>query len=277
MKLKEAQMLGILALIAIGIILWCMWSGGDEVDVEDEGGAETNTAHLSDVSSEPDVLELYKSVLGADSTLDAQPASADEEVSLEVGTTRVIFVAEPSEDAVIRTVIEERAPEDIRPVTTEKSAAQEEPRRAPKPLRKIIHVVQKGETLSHISQQYYGTSRKWRSILDANKAVLNDPKRLRPDMKLTIPALDGVAVATATTRSGGTAGDGSPRLALSAAAAAGADPSRTYTVKKGDTLFRISMRCYDDGTRWRDILAANRHQLSDPRRDLRPDMKLIIP
>ena len=35
MKLKEAQMLGILALLAVGTVLLCMW-GGDDVPDDDQ-------------------------------------------------------------------------------------------------------------------------------------------------------------------------------------------------------------------------------------------------
>ena len=56
----------------------------------------------------------------------------------------------------------------------------------PKSTRRV-HTVMQGETLSHISEEYYGTSRQWQKILDANKDVLSSPEKLRPGMKLVIP------------------------------------------------------------------------------------------
>ena len=50
-----------------------------------------------------------------------------------------------------------------------------------------IHVVQRGQTLSHIAQQYYGSATQWRKIAEANKDVLPDPDRVRPGMRLKIP------------------------------------------------------------------------------------------
>ncbi len=50
-----------------------------------------------------------------------------------------------------------------------------------------IHIIQKGETLSAISQQYYGSPNKWQKILDANRSVLKNPDNLTPGTKLIIP------------------------------------------------------------------------------------------
>jgi nucleoid-associated protein YgaU len=50
-----------------------------------------------------------------------------------------------------------------------------------------IHIVQRGETLSAISQQYYGSANKWQIILDANRDTLKNPDSLTPGMKLIIP------------------------------------------------------------------------------------------
>jgi nucleoid-associated protein YgaU len=50
-----------------------------------------------------------------------------------------------------------------------------------------FHTVQRGDTLSGISKQYYGTTAKWRKILDANRNTLKSPDSLTPGMKLIIP------------------------------------------------------------------------------------------
>ena len=50
------------------------------------------------------------------------------------------------------------------------------------------YIVRQGDTLSSISQKYYGTRANWKLIMDANPNVLKSPKDLKPNMKLVIPA-----------------------------------------------------------------------------------------
>jgi LysM repeat protein len=53
---------------------------------------------------------------------------------------------------------------------------------------KVFHTVRSGDTLSLIADEYYGHSKHWRIIFDANaKTLENDPDRLKVGMKLVIP------------------------------------------------------------------------------------------
>lgn len=49
-----------------------------------------------------------------------------------------------------------------------------------------------------------------------------------------------------------------------------------YTIRKGDTLVRISRRVYGDENRWRDIYRANRDVLSNPSK-LTPGLRIRLP
>lgn len=51
----------------------------------------------------------------------------------------------------------------------------------------IIHTVAPGETLSAISNLYYGTIDQQQKILDANADTITNANRLRPGMQLRIP------------------------------------------------------------------------------------------
>ncbi|HAZ09787.1 MAG TPA: hypothetical protein DCY56_01590 [Candidatus Omnitrophica bacterium] len=52
---------------------------------------------------------------------------------------------------------------------------------------KQYYVVQKGDTLQTISEKFFGTTQKWKSIYDINKHILKSPDRIRPGQKLVIP------------------------------------------------------------------------------------------
>jgi len=47
--------------------------------------------------------------------------------------------------------------------------------------------VQKGDTLQKISQKFYGTTKKWNKIYEANKSVLKAPDKIYPGQKINIP------------------------------------------------------------------------------------------
>ena len=50
-----------------------------------------------------------------------------------------------------------------------------------------FHIVQRGETLSSISQQYYGSAHRWQRIVEANKDAIADANKISPGTKLIIP------------------------------------------------------------------------------------------
>ncbi len=51
----------------------------------------------------------------------------------------------------------------------------------------VEHVVGNGDTLSSISERYYGTAARWRRIYDANRDELPNPDRLKVGTHLRIP------------------------------------------------------------------------------------------
>jgi nucleoid-associated protein YgaU len=61
-----------------------------------------------------------------------------------------------------------------------------------------------------------------------------------------------------------------------AAVPAGAGGARSYTVVRGDTLWKIAEEAYGSGAQYTKIFEANRDQLDDPDR-IFPGQKLIIP
>ncbi|MCU0568851.1 MAG: LysM peptidoglycan-binding domain-containing protein [Oculatellaceae cyanobacterium Prado106] len=106
------------------------------------------------------------------------------------------------------------------------------------------YTVQSGDTLSSIAQQFYGVSRRWDPIYEANRSLIgNDPNQLRPRILLIIPPPD----------------------------------FRAYTTQMGDTLSAIAQRFYNDPSRWNLIYETNRGIIGvDPNR-LQTGLNLVIP
>jgi len=50
-----------------------------------------------------------------------------------------------------------------------------------------FYVVQKGDTLQKVSDKFFGTTKKWKKIYNANKNILKSPDMIRPGQKLAIP------------------------------------------------------------------------------------------
>ena len=263
MKLKEAQLLGVLALIAVGIILLCMW-GSDEApdgtvaiddaaDLIDGGtqGANDRAQQLLDELLRPDEPVVVR-----------QPAPP----TVRIGIGGPAAVDNVTEGRLVDDAIYERLPHEI--PLTQPEPEERAVRRpiAPKP-KTIIHVVQKGDTLGEISAKYYGTSRKVKEIQRANGNV--DPRSLPIGMALKIPPL-GRTLSAASPASGAT------RRTLAASGTGPAKARRTYIVKKDDSLYKIAQRFYSDGTRYKDIQQANSQAI--PRADqLKPGMEIVIP
>jgi nucleoid-associated protein YgaU len=101
------------------------------------------------------------------------------------------------------------------------------------------HTVAKGEYLSDISKNYYGTTRQWQKIAAANPGV--NPNNLKVGATLVIPEIEGA---------------GAPAVGAAPGAAPAAG-GRTYTVAKGDTGGDIARKTLGSARRWAEIAAAN--------------------
>jgi len=49
------------------------------------------------------------------------------------------------------------------------------------------YTVEKNDTLQKISQKFYGTTKKWAKIYEANKDILSSPNRVYPGQVINIP------------------------------------------------------------------------------------------
>ncbi|MDQ8707523.1 LysM peptidoglycan-binding domain-containing protein [Streptomyces sp. LHD-70] len=87
----------------------------------------------------------------------------------------------------------------------------------------------------------------------------------------TVVSYPGTSAAAQTTEEG----EG-PRSQLAAAEAVSADEGSTYTVENDDSLWGISEERYGDGTKYKDIAAANQNVIDDPAL-IYPGQKLQLP
>lgn len=125
------------------------------------------------------------------------------------------------------------------------------------------HVVTESDTLSSIARQYYGKTLEWRTIHEANRALIPNPDRLIVGTKLQIPVKDTGVASPGTT-------------ATTTTAQAATAPSAGYTVQEGDTLGEIAREMLGSSARWEELLEANQDQIDSPR-NLKVGMVLRIP
>lgn len=135
-------------------------------------------------------------------------------------------------------------------------------RKAPAPSRArpqegpLIHVVEPGETLSEIALAELGSARRWPEIAALNG--IRRPEDLRAGMRLEIPRERRA--------------EAGPPRPLEAQGSG----RRRHRVVEGDTLWSIAERYLGDGSRWREVLEANRERIVDPG-DLPVGIWLVLP
>ena len=109
-----------------------------------------------------------------------------------------------------------------------------------------IHLVVTGDCLTEISMQYYGTSRHWEKIYEANAEILAGPNLIRTGQEIKIPAIELtpiIGVATA------------PQL-----------KADQYLVEIGETLWSIANKVYPESTtnHWNLIYQKNSDKIVNP-------------
>ena len=110
-----------------------------------------------------------------------------------------------------------------------------------------FHTVRPGESLSSICHQFYGDVLRVSELARFNNIA--DPDVVRAGRKLRIPKADALA---------------RDDRSNPAASSGGADRSRTYTIKRGDSLSVVAQRLLHSAGRWRQLYELNRNVISDP-------------
>ncbi|MCC5828202.1 MAG: LysM peptidoglycan-binding domain-containing protein [Phycisphaeraceae bacterium] len=132
------------------------------------------------------------------------------------------------------------------------------------------HTVVQGDSLTAISQTYYGSARYWRQLVQHNPD-LEDPDRLRVGQVIKLPPYDSVVRTAAPTPTPTTpATPDRPTRTTSPG-------ERTHTVAEGDNLWKIAEQYYGEGGNYQRIFEANRVLLGDNPNNLRVGQVLVIP
>ena len=115
------------------------------------------------------------------------------------------------------------------------------------------YTVKEGDTLWAISKQVYGTGLSWSKIAEENK--VGDANKLEAGQTLKIPEVAATTiVAEATPKAQPSAAptiDQAPQQVSEPISAA------TYSIVKGDNLWKISVRAYGDGYKWTQVCKEN--------------------
>ena len=123
----------------------------------------------------------------------------------------------------------------------------------------VPYVVQPGDDLWSLAEQFAGGGENWRVIAAANDTVVLDPGvELTPGTMLMVPQAASAALLRADAPSN-VAGD-----------------AATVTVRPGDSLWGLSESNLGDGQRWPEIYDANRTVITDPRL-IYPGETLVLP
>ena len=188
----------------------------------------------------------------------------------------VVFLPE-----TVTTPMDGRPEEDARDEVGEPPAPEAPVEPGPRP----VHKVRRGENLTRIARRHYGQDgeRLWRRIWEANKDSLPDPDRLTEGQELVIPGLPvqrpPVAPDTAVAHAPGEAPAEAPESERVTTVTADdlarmlgnqsdlterqVAPPATYTIRKGDTFYRIATNLYGDGRMARLLVLKNKHLVPD--------------
>ncbi|MCL2652719.1 MAG: LysM peptidoglycan-binding domain-containing protein [Propionibacteriaceae bacterium] len=137
------------------------------------------------------------------------------------------------------------------------------------PVQTVPYVVQPGDDLWSLAEQFAGGGENWRVIAQANDTVVLDPGvELTPGTMLMVPQISMVTPqsepsvtlirATMPTKDDGGAG------------------AETVAVHSGDTLWSLSEANLGDGSRWPELYDANQAIIADPN-VIYPGQALVLP
>src|SRR3989338_6975926 len=124
------------------------------------------------------------------------------------------------------------------------------------------YVVKKGDSVSSIARDQLGSMDYTKAIVDENK--LMNPEKIEVGQKLVLPRVsikatgdEKIAGEQTDEQTGEQVSESNPAKVVTSAPT-GAITGKTYTVQKGDTLFNITVRAYNNSTMMYKVMHANK-------------------
>lgn len=180
-----------LATAALALLFFLFIIGAFRSEEEVASEKETTTAVASEL------IDLQARVEKLEQMVQGSPVLATRMPTQEINNT-------PLNDNTLKQLIATSVPDDLiinePEVNDSMSYSQDAPQvqAQPQPQAQVVaavapkaapktYVIQKGDTLSKISQKFYGTTKKWKGIYDANRDKIQNINNLKVGSQIVIP------------------------------------------------------------------------------------------
>jgi nucleoid-associated protein YgaU len=139
------------------------------------------------------------------------------------------------------------------------------------------HVIKKDETFSTIARMVYGNQKYFAAIQKANPDV--NPNRLKPGTTIVLPDVAGAEAASASSSSAAKPDElakAGSRAEKSSKSDRPIDPSTQYRVQPGDSLYKISVKLYGNGSHAEELYDNNSAAIGPDKGRLKVGMVLKL-
>ncbi len=128
-----------------------------------------------------------------------------------------------------------------------------------------LHRVQPGDTFATLAQAYYGSAKHVEFLMKANPNI--NPARMQVGVTVRVPALSAK----------GEIGKTTPDAEEVKPARSPATRPKTYTVRSGDSFYKIAEEILGDASRWDELFQANKRAVGNDPSRLKVGQVLTIP